>query len=805
MKKEREFSPELAADLIKATFEGGLLRAKHNEHPNSYDWHDGHSSHHEQGFDLTKADAHPHMDAPPKNDQAAGVGVSTYKQFAAPYGNVNPSTAPDLLHYNYHDKLPDVQKLVQDHGYKTYYAGGRYGKPDLANKNYNTGHIMVYDPSPNSGGDFNHEKYTDAWRQIHELSHALTLPELNKQYGEGRRIGKLGTHRTANEALRAVHWEWLAAHKQRELSKKIGVHLKDEDFNKELGTVMHDAVHRAVTGKFTEPSSEGFTPHSHQVPLYAALQMVRDSAHGMGLRGLHDLLPKINKSEMLSPKVAGITKPAMHNTVEGFMGALTSMPKGDSSRGKHITSHMNHGPFLQALSSHPQGKKIHAMLTQHLNGIGNAGFRPGQTQAVAKIEKTMAIFELSQGENVSEKLYSIAEVNEILMKSTKEKVEEYASEIKKLQSRELKKSLIPNHKHNEGTTASMGVEDVPPGKANPKGVAKSEPLCKKCNKCHELNKCGELEKARVDDGKSPQVKASDRAYRNDRKIVRQTPDNPKANELRFKLSGGEAPGSKKMKIKGTPHQQEGVHLPARIMGIKVKGSVAGIASQLSTRHETAAGREHYNSVAHQAHSEVLGRQTKKAELVDEKGNRSDNSTRSDSSMPGKKSAVVSAEGSGGKIPTQNESHSNSLSNIHNRASFLKKSGDSVPMAKPPSGSMTKVPMSKPKVAKMPTMKSELEKGLMADVARAADPTSAAHKAPVKNIKLPTPEQHADRAANFSAAINGEFAPKAAPVSSPVLKSPKSAGVTRSAGPVMNAARPAPAARPGIFGKLFGKS
>ena len=37
-----------------------------------------------------------------------------------------------------------------------------------------------------------------------------------------------------------------------------------------------------------------------------------------------------------------------------------------------------------------------------------------------------------------------------------------------------------------------------------------------------------------------------------------------------------------------------------------------------------------------------------------------------------------------------------------------------------------------------------------------------------------------------------------------LKSPKAAGVTRSASPVMNAARPAPAAKPGIFGKLFGK-
>lgn len=333
------------------------LRAEsqYKPHPHNYEWHDGHTSHHEvvdhamPGLPgLAKAQPNRHLKCVEcghrkdqhswddgcsahgckphkfkshaqdkqekgdrrhqetveamraqlnktelaKNDQAAGAGVSTYARYAVPFGNVVPGKQSNLLHYDYHQKLPDVEKLVHDHGYKTYYAGGKYGKPDLANKNYNTGHLMVYDPTPASVGDFGHETYTKAWRQIHELAHALTYPELNKTYGEGRRIGKLGVHRSLHEALRAVHWEHLAAHKQRELSAQIGVPLTDEQFHKEYNTVMHDAIHRAVTGQFTEPGAEGFVPHGRAIPLHHSLQMVRDAANEMGLNGLHQKLTK---------------------------------------------------------------------------------------------------------------------------------------------------------------------------------------------------------------------------------------------------------------------------------------------------------------------------------------------------------------------------------------------------------------------------------------------------------------------------------------------------------------------------------
>jgi hypothetical protein len=181
---------------------------------------------------VAPARAHPHTDgAIPKrrsrartNDQSAKAGVKTYAQFALPFGHIDHDAkargGSNLFHYDYNGKNDAVNKLVADHGFQTYYAGGKYGKPDLANRNYNTKHLMVYDPSPDAGSSFGDETYTDSWRKTHELAHALVYPELNQIYGEGRRIGKLGAHRTLREALRAVHWEWLAAHKQRELNKQ---------------------------------------------------------------------------------------------------------------------------------------------------------------------------------------------------------------------------------------------------------------------------------------------------------------------------------------------------------------------------------------------------------------------------------------------------------------------------------------------------------------------------------------------------------------------------------------------------------
>lgn len=784
-KSEREFTVEEASYLAKAAVAQLLAQqtAKLNRaHPHNYDWHDGHTDHHQEDF------AGAQLPGLAKNDQAAGVGVSTYKQFALPYGNVQPGKASDLLHYKYHGKLPEIEKLVADHGFKTYYAGGKYGKPDLANKNYNTGHLMVYDPTPASGGDFGHEEYTRGWRQIHELAHALTYPELNKVYGEGRRMGKLGVHRTTNEALRAVHWEWLAAHKQRELSKQVGVHLSDQDFHKELNTVMHDAAHRAVTGKFTEPSGEGFVPHSHHVPLHTALQMVRDASHQMGLQGLHDTVSKggLQKAEvpgLKSPAAAGVTRaaPALHNHVDGFMSGLKALPKGDPSRGRFITQHMNHAPFLESLKAHPQGKQIHAMLTNHLNSVANAGPKVGATVTM-KSEGSDPIYSSAEGENpvADEKTYTIEEAREVLLKNTREKISAYAKEIEALRERELKKAIIQPHKHNQALQAAGAAEDMPPGKVNPKGIdkkldknigstaatpsmgtaapgpsmamaEKAEALCKKCGKSHDMAKaCGEMEKSDLVDAKG---KKSD----NHTVAGSKLPDDAKPKQINEGTAKN--PGSGGIKLPGSNLKKSELKKNAAPPTAKPPSG-----KNMGTAVPTSAPK------APAMKSEPIAKEVDKIVVPGAKASPAPKGAEYESKQQGDK-AVYEA-----KKPK------------------LEKAG----LPATPKGQMQ-------------------QHGMIAGSKAAA---MGAQGAPAPAPKLPTPAEHADRAAGFQAAMGGAFQPKpAAPAAGGVklpgaglgLKSPKAAGVTRgamappSAGPVMNAARPAPAAKPGIFGKLFGKA
>lgn len=268
------------------------------KHPHAYPWHESHTRHHlvtkiqKSEDELEKAEY--------KNDQAAGAGVKTYAQFAAQYGSVAPGSSSNLMHYDFRPFEGELDKLIAKNGYKVSFFGGKYGKPDLGSKNFNTGHILIHDPTAGSGGDSGEEDYTRTWRKAHELAHALTYGELNAKYGEGRRIGPLGSHRTAHEAKRAVEWEWLAVHRQREIAAQLGHHISDDSFHKEVNTVMHDAVHRAVTGKFSEPAGEGFQPSNKKIPLETALATVDSHSKQMGLLDDHALVQKPGKSSALN-------------------------------------------------------------------------------------------------------------------------------------------------------------------------------------------------------------------------------------------------------------------------------------------------------------------------------------------------------------------------------------------------------------------------------------------------------------------------------------------------------------------------
>lgn len=91
--------------------------------------------------------------------------------------------------------------------------------------------------------------------------------------------------------------------------------------------------------------------------------------------------------------------PAMHATVEGFLTQLKNLPKVGPERGKLITSHMNHGPFLSALQTHPQGKQVHAMLTQFLNSKANAGIGVGAHAMAKTVDSAHVVNHLKQYDN----------------------------------------------------------------------------------------------------------------------------------------------------------------------------------------------------------------------------------------------------------------------------------------------------------------------------------------------------------------------------------------------------------------------
>lgn len=141
--------------------------------------------------------------------------------------------------------------------------------------------LQFYDGIQNLDDD---SDYIRAWRRWHESAHQLTEKDINKMYDEGRR-GRLGEI-TPREAKRALHWEYVAAYKQRELAEEIGFKISDEDFNRELNTLMHESTHRIITGKSIEPSAEGFEPSPLPLDWAHTLKFIEETAQRLGL--LHD-------------------------------------------------------------------------------------------------------------------------------------------------------------------------------------------------------------------------------------------------------------------------------------------------------------------------------------------------------------------------------------------------------------------------------------------------------------------------------------------------------------------------------------
>lgn len=254
------------------------------------------------------------------------------------------------------------------------------------------------------------------------------------------------------------------------------------------------------------------------------------------------------------------------------------------------------------------------------------------------------------------------EAAQIAMAFGRKRIAELAKSLKELRERELKKAIVPPHKHSTGLSAGGGTEDIAPAKINPPGKddmlkeessgeksseessMSKEELCKKCGKGHMEKGCESME-------------------------------------------------------------------------------------------------------------------MDKAMLVDEKGKHVDNGIAPDSKLPGdSKSKKIPAEGSGG---------------MKKEAMSEVKKAVSPPMAKPPSGKNmgTHVPTSMGKDAMptkppsppisapqsvLPLLREELDKGVMADIAKQNSPPGPEAAVAAPKVKMPTPAEHANRANDFAA-----FMPKPA--------------------------------------------
>ena len=175
---------------------------------------------------------------------------------------------------------------------------GDFVPPDFKNNSYDQKNAYIYQPyDPN--GSFDDVAYTYAWRATHEIAHGIVNDKLTEQYGgQGRRAGGLGILSRDDSgknivdplslahALRALDWEHETFVKQREiLEQDFGITITDEQFNQEYMLNMSDAVHRVLTGRFSNPGKLGAVPVSTDpaVVLERAKQTVRDAAEAMGL------------------------------------------------------------------------------------------------------------------------------------------------------------------------------------------------------------------------------------------------------------------------------------------------------------------------------------------------------------------------------------------------------------------------------------------------------------------------------------------------------------------------------------------
>lgn len=102
-------------------------------------------------------------------------------------------------------------------------------------------------------------------------------------------------------------------------------------------------------------------------------------------------------AHLQAPKPAAPAGPqamVLHSDPNKFLAGLKALPQGSPERGKYLTAHAGHAPLKAAMMAHPALAPMWGKLTAHLDGRGNAGFRPGNTKIVVKTEAEVAARQL---------------------------------------------------------------------------------------------------------------------------------------------------------------------------------------------------------------------------------------------------------------------------------------------------------------------------------------------------------------------------------------------------------------------------
>lgn len=462
---------------------------------------------------------------------------------------------------------------------------------------------------------------------------------------------------------------------------------------------------------------------------------------------------------------------------------------------------------------------------------------------------------------MSEKFYTPEEANAILLKATREKIEAFEAEIKTLRERELSKSIIPSHNHNEASQASSGTEDVPAAmqKVAPPGFSEktmhklkhkygTESAFKIAWATHNKAKKAMIEKNALQGyGAAPGNAGAGMAGGPGGSVIAGPTAGPMQMSELCKTCGMKKAMCKCMG-KTELVDAQGKHSNSTKVTDTDKTSREYKAGQVDAgKVQPGKDPKKAGPVTKQPVNDTQNDAGKVSNLVEKKaGNKGVDSSSivklirhavkggkpkdephavKDASLKGKAKDSHLTQGSKEKFakaecPKCGEDHKGvdhatavlmgpDPKVLHPSDKKVKKAD--VPTAKPPSGQNmgTGVPMSKPKLpmvkAGLPgSPKAQMQQhGLMAG-SKAAAMGGAPGAAPAVKPPMPSPQQHAQRAATHQAALGGAFTPKG-PVSSGLeLAHPPRAPGVGGLKPPPAAVKPAP--RPGIFGKLgMGKS